>query len=86
MKRNTDMFFGAKYFWCIALTAIIMCLLSCSRIITGTITDRKKDIVTIDSMYKFKVYDTTGLHIGKQVSFYPTVNRSKINSKRKYQK
>ncbi len=66
----------------IVLIVVIIYLSSCySRNIIGNITEIKGKTIVIDSAFRFKV-DTAGLYVGKEVTFKPTVNRSKINSKR----
>lgn len=66
----------------IQLIALALSLFACStqRVISGQITAINSD--TIHVAGKMFTADTSGLYVGKFVSFTPTVVRSKINSKK----
>ena len=68
----------------ISILLLTVCIYSCnvSKPITGKITSLKDNVVTVDKSRQFKVNDTTGLYLGKVVSFTPTLNRNKVNSKK----
>lgn len=61
---------------------VIIIFIACSpRPITGTITDVSGRVVTLDNGRKFEVQTDTA-RVGQTVTFTPTRNRKKVNSKK----